>query len=446
MPGSLLAGLKARLRGLRYGFLVLPGALALGFIGLAFALVAVDRASGEDGMGFGVADDPQAARTVLTVIAGSLITVAGVTFSITMVTLQLVSQQFSPRALRGFLGDRVNQAVAGVFVGIFVYCLIVLRTVSTRESGAPFVPALSTTAAIVLAVVALGLLLVFIDHMGRNIQVSTIAAGIAQGTLRSLDELYPAASGEPGGEDPRSLVRAWEAEAEPRLVHPQRPGAVQSIILDDVPRHVGSPGLRIEVRVAPGDFVTEADALVAYWPGRDDGDVERALRLAVVVANERDMRQDPGYGLRQLADIATRAISPAINDPTTAWTCIQYLGAIMERLAGLPFPGPVRRYEDPGVTVVARQQTFEEYLDAAYVQIARYASDPRVAGALLESLARVADAARRAGAHGRAAAVLATAERVAASPLGGQLTDADRDDLQARLEAVRSGAAAVAAG
>ncbi|MDQ3669062.1 MAG: DUF2254 domain-containing protein, partial [Actinomycetota bacterium] len=129
MPRSLLAALTNALRNLRYNYLFLPGVIALGFAALAVGLTWVDRTGGDDGALALFPAGPPAARAVLATIATAVATIAGVSFSITVVSLQLVSQQFTPRALRGFLGDRLNQTIAGVFVGVFVYCLVALRAV-----------------------------------------------------------------------------------------------------------------------------------------------------------------------------------------------------------------------------------------------------------------------------------------------------------------------------
>lgn len=429
-PHAVWAGLRARLRGLRYGFLLVPGGgVALSIVG-AFLLLAADRHLRGSEADFGVSGDPAAARTVLTAIAGSLITVAGVTFSLTMITLQLVSQQFSPRALGEFLGDRLTQAVAGAFTGVFVFCLLILRTVESREEGTEtFVPALSVTAAIVLAVGCLLLLLVFIDHLGRKIQVSTIAGGIARTTLGVVDELQPVPFGEGPDEDPAPLLRAWRAERDAVPVHPHRPGYVQAVDLDALVRAAAQAGERIELRASPGDFVTEADVLAGVWPGAEDGDAEHAVRQAVVLADERDVQRDPGYGVRQLADIAARAISPGINDQTTAWTCVHYLRAILERLAVRDLPERVHRQDD-GVVVVARHE-FADFVDAGFVQLGRHAADPRVAAVLLECLGSVSACAAQAGARERVDIVRAAARGIGELVLGERLSTADREHLQA---------------
>jgi uncharacterized membrane protein len=368
-----------------------PGVVAFAFVALAQILVFVDRVGGQHGVaGFG--GDAPAARIMLSTIAGSLITVAGLTFSITVVSLQLVSQQFSPRALRNFLADRLNQLVAGSFLGIFAYCLLVLRTVRQGSGSADrFVPSLSITVAITLGVMTVGLLLVFIHHMSQTLQVSAVAGRIAHTTLAVTDQLYPAQYGRPADQSSECLLRDWWRESEPIYAYPPRPGYVQSIALDELPIE----SRRVQVLVAPGDFVTQRTPVLAAW----DTDASRSrLARPVVVGNERDAAQDVDYGLRQLADIAIKALSPSINDPTTACTCIEYLRAVMEQLASTSLPDMARVLRDPPRTVIARRRSFEEYVETAFLQVTPYATrDVRVAATLLRSLTTVADAVRIAG-------------------------------------------------
>ena len=232
MPRSLLATLTNALRNLRYSYLFLPGLIALGFVLLAAILTNVDRAGGSDGVASLFPAGAPAARIVLSTIGASLATVVGVAFSITIVSLQLVSQQFTPRALRGFLGDRLNQTVAGIFIGGFLYSLVALRTI--EEGRDPFVPGLTVTVGVATAFVALAFLLVFVHHLGHSIDVSNIVSGIAEATTRSLDRLYPETYGEAvDSDDPAALAERWHAERPPVAVHADRPGFVQA--LDDLP-------------------------------------------------------------------------------------------------------------------------------------------------------------------------------------------------------------------
>lgn len=208
----MAARLRARWLDLVDGFWFVPAAVALAYVFLALGLIAIDRSGGDGGVDAAFGGDAEAARGILSTIAGSLITVAGLTFSLTIVVLTLVSSQFSTRVVRNLLADRVNQIVAGSFTGLFAFCLIVLRTVRDPQPPEPeFVPALSVSVSIVLALFSLALLLVFIHHMGTSIQAPQIAARVGRATLAAIEQLYPEpyghaveTKGEPG--DPRSLA------------------------------------------------------------------------------------------------------------------------------------------------------------------------------------------------------------------------------------------------
>lgn len=424
---------RTRLGGLRYGFLFGPGLVAIAFVALAQLLIFIDRAGGPHGL-TGFDGDAPAARTILSTIAGSLITVAGLTFSITVVSLQLVSQQFSPRALRNFLADRLNQLVAGSFVGIFAYCLLVLRTVRGGSGHAGgFVPSLSISVAIALGVVTVGLLLVFIHHMSQTLQLSSIAGGIAHSTLATVNHLYPDPYRHAVESPGEAVLRDWQQDSRPRRVYPARPGYVQSIALQDWP----ADSTRLQVLVAAGDFVTELTPVAVSW---DRSSVPTArLAESIVIANERDAAQDVDYGLRQLADIAIKALSPGVNDPTTACTCIEYLRAVMERLASASVPETIRIVPRPELTVIARRRSFEEYTDTAFVQVARYATrDTRVTATLLRALTAIADAARDAGAHPRMTYLKTVADQAARPAIEQAESQHDRTMLAGLLAEVAS--------
>ena len=425
MPRSLLAGLTNHLRNLRYNYLALPGLIAVALAALAAGLTQLDRMGGDNGVLALFPAGPPAARAVLQTIATAVATVAGVSFSITIVSLQLVSQQFTPRALRGFLGDRLNQTVAGVFIGVFLYSLVALRSV--EDDG--FMPGLTVSVGVALAFVALALLLVFVQHMGHSIQVDAIAEEIGHSTLTAASDLYPSSYGEPVmDEDPEALVERWRSEEEPAVVYPERPGYVQS--LDDVPGTISGGSFRVEVLVAPGDFVTQRHPLAHVWTAADRDECAKALRRAIAISPERDLKQDVGFGIRQLADIAVKGLSPSINDPTTATTCIGYLQAILERLAASPLPATVRRFPEQDVTMVMRRDAFSDYLEAL-IQISRYATaDARAVEALLHAALRVAQAADEADAPAYARAATDAAARIARRAFrSDELDEEERDGL-----------------
>lgn len=421
MQRSLLAPLSNHLRNLRYNYLFLPGLIALALGLLALGLTQLDRAAGADGVLSLFPAGPPGARTVLTTIAAAVATVAGVSFSITIVSLQLVSQQFTPRALRGFLGDRLNQVIAGLFIGVVLYCLAALRSV--EEEPEAFVPGLTVTLAILLAFTALAFLLVFLHHMGHSIQVENIAKAIAEDTFSATETLYPGTYGEATDADPDELVQSWQRAAEPSVVYPGKAGYVQA--LDDIPATIAGRSFRIELLVAPGEFVTERHPIARVWaqPQADTKACAKAIQRAILISPERDLKQDVGYGIRQLADIAVKALSPSINDPTTATTCIGYLQAILERVAASPPPGSVRSFPDQDVTIVMPHDTFADYLEAL-IQISRYVTaDARAVDALLHAALRVAQAAAAAQAPDRTRAVTEAATRIARRALDSETLD-----------------------
>ena len=357
-----MANLKARWNNVLHGFWVVPGILVIGFAALALLLVRLDRSLATGEVGFLYSGDASSASGILATIAGATATIAGVVFSITIVTLQLVSSQFSPRALRGFMKDHLNQATAGVFVGTFVYCLLVLRTIrSPEDGGGEFVPALAITTATFLGLLSLLVLIVFVHHVSSSIQASAIAERLGRETAGAIDRLYPEPYGAGEDEDVEAVVASWgEGAVEARA---PRAGYVQSVALDDLVEGVAKPGARLYIAARPGDFVTRADGLVHVWGAAcSEDELAACVEKTIVVQNERDSRDDVAFGLRQLSDVAVRALSPGTNDPTTARTCLGYLRAALEHLAARRDPPAVRRFRADVVAVVARAP-FEELLD-----------------------------------------------------------------------------------
>ncbi len=418
----------------------LPGLIVAAFAVLGIVLVEVDAAIDLTGVEVVFKGDGSAARTVLSVIAGSLITVAGLTFSITMVVLQLASSQFSPRILRSFFGDRLTQLTIGIYVGTFVYSILVLRAVgSFGDTG--FVPRLSVTLASLLGIAAVVLLIVFLHHVSRLVQVSHVTAGIAHDTLSRTDVLYPEAWAEPVEvERGDELLAAWREEPPSELV-PARPGYVQRVGVDELARSVAGRLERVAILVAPGDFADGETPVVEAWPADAAEACRSDLLGAVTIASERDLDQDVGFGIRQLTDTALRALSPGINDPMTAVTCIGYLRSILSRLAARAEPATVRRFREHELTVILNRRGFEEQLEA-FVEISRHvAGDAWVASELLDALRACALAARRSGATERLPVVRELAAAVAEQARSGFLTERDRHRIDAALAAVERASA-----
>jgi uncharacterized membrane protein len=354
---------------------------------LAFGTLAVDSAAPELARSvellFG--GSPEGARSVLESIAGSMITVAGVVFSITIVALQLASSQLSPRVLRNFMRDRRSQSVLGALIGTFFYSLLVLRAIRTGGDGQDaFVPSLAVTVAIVLAAVAVAMLVFFIHHIARRIQVSTIVDSIATETLEAIErewrkgqgEVARAVAGPPPG--PTASVPA------------ARSGYLQLIDTDGLLDAAAELDLVIRVDARPGDWVQAGTPLFAVWPVEAGGERLRdRLNEQVTLGAERSLEQDAGFGIRQLVDVAVKALSPGINDPTSARDCINRLAQLLIAIG----QAPSRRTslsKDDRLRVILSLREFGDLVDLAFDELRHYAgSTPTVAIALGEAMGAV---------------------------------------------------------
>ncbi len=405
---------------------------------LMVVLVTIDGLAGEAGVFPGLFISPSSAQTILGTIAGSLVTVATLTSSLTVVTLQLLSTQFTPRALRGFVRSKLSKVVLGSLIGIVLYCLLVAVTV--RDPGdvnRRFVPSLSVVVSILLALVGLVLLVMFIHHMVTSIQVSNLAATIAKRTRDALATAHAeAATATPGLTRDPGRTEYRPAGLPDRVLLAERPGYVRSVDPVAAARDLGGRPAFVRFTVRPGDFVTRTSPILEVYCARPlDRPTVALLRHTAPVTHERDLAGDPGFGLRQLTDIALRAIAPGVNDPSSAVTCIGYLQDLLSSVAAAPLPA-TRTARHRATTVVAPRQTFALYV-SSLVEIGRYARDARVATALLDALAGIATAVNRAepeGSHGRNMEVI----EAAATAVGGQAIDdarseMDRDQLRAAL-------------
>jgi len=324
------------------------------------------------------------ARAVLTTIAGSSFTAVSIAFTVTIVTLQLVSGQFTPRALRGFLGQPGVQRVAGDFMGLVLYCLIALGLMPDVGGSGDY--SLPMTVGIALAIVALFVLLIFIDRIARAIQVSNIVADLAANTRQAFDRHY-AVDG-PGAGEPRS-----ETDADWPTLCAGESGVVQSVDIAGLTRVAERTGVALRLAVQPGDFVIAGEPVARLERGRI-ADLEPAggadvVRRAVVCRAQRDMQMDPAFGVRQLADIAVRALSPGINDPSTADHCLHWLSALFCPLLAEPRP-TVRRWAAGDGVVEMPLRPMHDLLQVALEEIALYGTDnPRMRRGIQRTLDRL---------------------------------------------------------
>jgi uncharacterized membrane protein len=393
-----MARLLAFWDSLRSNYWLLPSLMACAAIALAWGMIRVDELVGLHHLDIGwvYAGGPEGAREVLSAIASSMITVAGVTFSITIVALTLASQQFGPRLLRNFLADRGNQIVLGTFVSTFTYCLLVLRTVRGND-GAEFVPHFAVTTGVALALASLGVLIFFIHHVSTSIQATSIIANVAADLAAAIDRMFPEQIGE--GEEPEGSSGDPLAppDGSPHVVSACASGYVQAIDGNQLMRIATECELVVRVDAVPGSFVRRGGALVSLWPPPQPPDRHDArLQGAFVVGRDRTGIQDLAFFVEQLVQMAVRALSPGINDPATALLCIDRLEEALAQIAGRRIPCAERADEHGSLRVIAPPQTFARLADLSLAEIGRYgATSVSVTCRLLGAIRAIAGCAQR---------------------------------------------------
>lgn len=335
--------------------------------------------------------DPESARAILSAIAGSMITVAGVTFSMTMLTLQLASSQFGPRMLRNFMRDRGNQIVLGTFLSTFVYCLFVLASVRGAE-GASFVPLMAVTFGMILAVASLATLIYFIHHIATSIRIETILAKLADAACQTVERVFPEHGHMPAllPEKPLEELLPPDFDDNSRSVVASGGGYIQSIDRDKLVQIASDHDLVVWVKVQIGDFVTNAGPLVVVWPyGRVSDAIGDALGNTFSFGPERTPEYDIAFSLRRIVEIAQRALSPGVNDPTTALYCLDRLGEVLGLLADRRMPAS--RHMDHGIElrVVFEPVNFADLACSAFAAVSRYGiSDDDLVTRLLDVMER----------------------------------------------------------
>ena len=335
---------------------------------------------------------PDAARSVCSVIAGSMITVTALTFSLTVVSLQLFSSQFTPRLLRSFASDRTVQVTLGTLLATFTFALAVLRTIRSADEGAPFVPRVSVTVTLVLTLLSVALLVHFIAHLVRQLRVETVMSSVAddaRSTIRRV--LRPA--GPPAPAVPVSPADAVALAA-------SRTGFLLRVDHAGLVAAAEAGGAVVLLHPTPGDWTVAGTPLATAWPAEPGGALEERtltdrVNAALTFGHERTGVADIAIGVRQLVDIAAKALSPGINDPTTAVHALGHLSALLCELLDRDLSPRVARGRDGRVRLVAPQRRFPELLALAVDQPRRYgAAEPAVLSRLLQLLREVGWGAR----------------------------------------------------
>ena len=388
---------------LKLSFWFIPTLMVLAAIAMSVGIVTVDKIFKTDTMRYwGIlsilySGSPEGARSLLSTIASSMMTVTGITFSITIVALNLASSQFGPRLLRNFIKDRSIQFVLGTFVASFIYCLLVLWSIRKIGTGI-FVPDFSVSFAVVLALLDVGVLIYFIHHIATSIQADEVIAETSRELEANIRRIFPEELEFANREDrTESTLRHEEEYHYFNDVFAQRNGYLQAIDNDKLFRIARKNDLLIELNVRPGHFMVGGSSLLTVGSREIfDNNFEEDILDAFIFGSQRTPEQDAEYSIHQLVEVAIRALSPGVNDPYTAIACIDQLGAALCSLVKRKIPLSCWLDDQDKPRLRIKPFTYSGMLNASFDQIRQYGrTSIAVTVRLLETLTLIAGQTRQ---------------------------------------------------
>lgn len=372
-----------RLENIRSSYWFVPTIMAIAALILGAVVIYVDAEIGSDwldGLSWYQSNKPDGAQEVLSTIAGSAITVAGVAFSITIVSVSFAAGQYGPRVLTNFMADRGNQITLGTFIATFLYCLVVLRTIRGGDEG-NFVPDLAIIVALVLALCSIAVLIFFIHHVPRSIHVNSVVAGIGRQLIASLEERFPdfiGRDGKPANFDQATVPTSLRGEAmrpaaDVAPVLAPGTGYIEAIDDDRLMAIASRSKLVLRLEYQPGDYIHAGRSFALAWPREQVTDDALAqLQGTFAVSSKRTPLQDTRFLIDELVEVGTRALSPGVNDPFTAITCLDWLGAALSEAARRGLPSPYRLDDSGNVRVIAKPISFAGYVERSLGQFRQY--------------------------------------------------------------------------
>jgi uncharacterized membrane protein len=433
---------RSAMYALRGGFLIRPLVIAVILGAVGAVLSSLEESHPAIGaiipnILFPSHDDPGVAQIILSSIATSIMTVVSIVFAILLMTLTLASTQFSPRILISFVRDRTTQWTLGVFLGTFSYCMAALP--AARAQPHPFAPVATVTGAMLLALICVAWLIYFINHISLSISVNHIVDRIARETELVIGELMPYPRGSFRAEDRGDVIPTTDGAA----VLSRYSGYIRYINVDHLIELARNYRVTLHVERRVGQFVPSGVPILRVSrPERVPAGHEQHFVAAFDIGPTRTLQQDAEFGIIQIVDIGLRALSPAVNDPSTAISCVDQLSRIMICWIGR-VPPPTHYYAPPHVLrLVVPWMTFEGLLDTAFEQIRHYAvADMAVSLRLMRAFNDIAGTTRHADLHEK---LLERARRVA-DGCAGHLPKDELLKLQQRLTKIETGIAATAA-
>ena len=335
-----------------------------------------------------ISEDVESARQILSTIAGAMLNVTGIVFSITLVALTLASSEFGSRLLRNFMNDRLNQFVLGIYIATFIFCILILRVVKGVD-GNEFIPNISIFVAIIVSIANIFLLIVYIHHIATSIQADFIISDVSKNLRSSLKTLYPNQIGEENLEQSESFLREKTDNVPVKTLVPnQKSGYLQLINGEKLLELAKEHDCVLESDHRPGDLIVKGRTLVkVHSKGTLEDEMTSKIGKAFVIGEYRTPTHDAEYSIHQLVEIIARALSSGINDPFTAITSLDKLTANLSELADNRFPSGYRFDDEGQLRIILNPLSFEGLINAAFNQVRQYATEnPAVLIRLMESL------------------------------------------------------------
>lgn len=380
---------------LRASYWFIPSLMSLGALILALVAPQLDVLLGSEWIeAWRVLgpNQPQGARSLLSTVAGSMITVAGVSFSITIAAVAYATAQYGPRLLANFMRDTGNQVTLGVFIATYLYCIIVLRTIrepaTAAESAVAFVPHLAILLALIMALLSVGVLIFFFHHVPESIHASNVIGDVGRSLEHMIEKLFTTELGEPASATHMDPQMPPIADPAWRPVELRGGGYLRAVMSDRLLQLAEEHDLVVHLMVQPGAFVADGTEVSRAWPrSRCDDGVVDVIESCFVRGNLRSEQQDITFLMHELVEIAARALSSGVNDPFTAMTCIDWLTNALGIAARGFKPGGLRAAEDGTVRVIVTPTEYPDLAEAALGRLRTYAaSDPNAAVHLAERL------------------------------------------------------------
>lgn len=357
-------------------FWFLPVLIIVFSILLSIVLISLDSSitiSQEGWVRFFLVNSSDSARSILSTISGAMMSVAGTVFSITLVALTLASSQFGPRLIKNFMYVRLNQVVLGSYISTYLYCLLALNAI--RDSNDyTFIPSISILVAIFAAVANIILLIIFIHQIAMSIQADKVISDISDFITKQIETLFPEKMGEEKDRD-ESVDTSTAISGYQKRIPIKSPtsGYLQYIDSEALIEIITKNDALLELYFRPGGFLVKGVEIGLLYSNEnlDDDEFEKIF-THFVIGKTKTAQQDLEFSIHQMVEIAARALSPGVNDPYTAISCIDNLTATMSYLAQAKFPSKYRFDEDGNLRVIADTLDFEGVLDAAFNQIRQF--------------------------------------------------------------------------